>query len=286
MVAIELLMLVVCIGFPLAYTWRVLRLDVPTKAEWLLHVADAAVFVALVLVVGRWDMAGYYMRYAIIAAFVIAVAWSFWRHRRLLFFDKVRPALRSNWTKMVSLAFFGAALGYVVYGALPPEDAVKLRFPLDGGRFIVGQGGRIGLLNYHSRHKAQHHAADIVGLNAYGYRASGIAPKELEAYAVFGARVASPCAGTIVAVMDGLPDLTPPDSASHNAAGNHVVIDCGGFHVELAHLRKGSVAVAAGDLVAEGALLGNVGNSGNTTEPHLHVHAVDPATLEGVPISF
>jgi murein DD-endopeptidase MepM/ murein hydrolase activator NlpD len=56
--------------------------------------------------------------------------------------------------------------------------------------------------------------------------------------------------------------------------------------VLLAHLQHGSVAVATGDPVTVGDPIGRVGNSGNTTEPHLHIHAFDPRTGEGVPIRF
>ena len=56
-------------------------------------------------------------------------------------------------------------------------------------------------------------------------------------------------------------------------AGNYVAINCGDFFVILAHLRQGSIAVATGDKVRTGAFLGQMGNSGNTSEPHLHLHA-------------
>jgi hypothetical protein len=55
--------------------------------------------------------------------------------------------------------------------------------------------------------------------------------------------------------------------------------------VELAHLQRRSVRVAAGDPVTAGTPLGLVGNSGNTSEPHLHVHAETDAG-EGVPMTF
>jgi murein DD-endopeptidase MepM/ murein hydrolase activator NlpD len=73
--------------------------------------------------------------------------------------------------------------------------------------------------------------------------------------------------------------------------GNYVVLDAGGFYVLLAHLRKGSVVVKAGDGVREGELLAYTGNSGNTMLPHLHVQVMDRAdpadpTVSGVPARF
>jgi murein DD-endopeptidase MepM/ murein hydrolase activator NlpD len=78
--------------------------------------------------------------------------------------------------------------------------------------------------------------------------------------------------------------MTPPVADREHMAGNHVILECDGIHVVLAHLRKGSTCVAAGDTVAAGALLGEVGNSGNTAEPHLHIHAQRPGT-EAEPLS-
>lgn len=56
-------------------------------------------------------------------------------------------------------------------------------------------------------------------------------------------------------------------------AGNHVILDCGEFVVLLAHLRQGSVQVTVGQTVGKAQVIGQVGNSGNTSEPHLHIHA-------------
>ena len=58
-----------------------------------------------------------------------------------------------------------------------------------------------------------------------------------------------------------------------NKAGNFVMIDCGDFIITLAHMQNGSVAVRVGDNVTLGALVGRIGNSGQTGEPHLHIHA-------------
>jgi murein DD-endopeptidase MepM/ murein hydrolase activator NlpD len=78
-----------------------------------------------------------------------------------------------------------------------------------------------------------------------------------------------------------------------NVAGNHIVIRCDDseVYVGLAHLMQGSVLVKAGDRVTVGQALARVGNSGNTSEPHLHIHAKrggEPESMldEGVPMRF
>lgn len=75
-----------------------------------------------------------------------------------------------------------------------------------------------------------------------------------------------------MSAADGYADQTPGVVRYEPPYGNHVFIDPGSEMVKFAHLRPGSVAVSTGDQVT-GQLLGEVGNSGNTTEPHLHIHA-------------
>ena len=79
-----------------------------------------------------------------------------------------------------------------------------------------------------------------------------------------------------------------PDPDRDQLAGNHVLLDCGGIEVLLAHLLQGTVAVQTGARVAAGDHLGEVGNSGNTTEPHLHLSAqrrgTGDAPIGGVPV--
>ena len=74
------------------------------------------------------------------------------------------------------------------------------------------------------------------------------------------------------------------------AAGNSIVEDIGGgLYVGYAHFRPGSITVKAGDSIHRGQVLGKLGNSGNSTEPHLHLQICDgPSFLvcNGVPMRF
>jgi hypothetical protein len=281
------LLLFVCTAVPLGCAWYLWRLDVPSKAGWLIACLATIVGSILILLVGRWDVAGLGTRYLVAGLVLAATLASLRRHIG-------RPWLVAGWTEvwhrhlpsLVSLALLGGAFVYVVTGMRLPPEARAMSFPLKGGRFVVGQGGNNSLLNYHHGHRAQRYASDIGAVNAAGFRASTLLPRDLSDYAIFGASVTSPCRGAVVKSVDGLPDLIPPKRDRNNARGNHVAIACGGVWVELAHLKKGSVAVRVGEQVDSGDHLGLVGNSGNTTEPHLHIHAVEPATGVGVPLVF
>ncbi|MFJ3879180.1 M23 family metallopeptidase [Streptomyces sp. NPDC090077] len=72
--------------------------------------------------------------------------------------------------------------------------------------------------------------------------------------------------------------------------GNHVVLDLGdGVHALYAHLRRGSLTVRPGDRVTAGQPLAECGNSGNSTEPHVHfqlMDAPDPDVAHGLPFTW
>lgn len=282
-----IILLFVCLGLPLFYAWRIWRLDDPSILGWLLVVADACIFVSLIILVGRWDVAGYYLQFVLLAVLAVSIVASLILHvRRPVMPTDRRAFLRQRLPTAFSLAAFGAALIYVVSGSTPSGQSRDLAFPLQDGRFVIGQGGGIALLNKHASHAAQRYAADITAIGPAGFRASGILPTDLHRYEIFGKPVVSPCDGTVASAVDGLKDLVSPEADRENPAGNHVVLLCGGLQVELAHLQQGSVAVEAKQQIGIGDPIGLVGNSGNTTEPHLHIHAVDPATDAGVPITF
>lgn len=210
-----------------------------------------------------------------------------------------RPERASGWLTLgvglLVAAFFCGLAGYALAGLHVGRGPVALSFPLTSGVSYVGQGGSNPLLNYHNTNRAQAYALDIVGLNAAGLHAWGLAPAEPELYPIWSRNVHSPCTGTVAEASDGLTDQSPPATDTVNVAGNHVVVRCEGtspaVDVMLAHLQHGSVAVRNGVRVEAGQVVGRVGNTGNTSEPHLHVHAVRTGSgtvLDGdaVPILF
>lgn len=184
---------------------------------------------------------------------------------------------------LVGLFFGSAAIGALASRSVP-AGAIDLQFPLKGGTFLVAHGGAETVSNLHGYDKTQRYGLDIVKLTAAGTRATGLYPSDLARYAIWGASVISPCDGTVVKAVDGLPDNPPGTRDEKQKEGNHVVLRCGDANVTLAHLQRGSVSVRPNARVATGSAIGRVGNSGNTTEPHLHVHADRNGV--GVPARF
>ena len=264
----------------------------PSKYDWIIRVLNSAGFIVILFLIGRWDWFSYYLRFVILVLFNAAAVASF-RHviKKPFFVGEGRQRWMKKPSALVELVLVIGALIYLISGSFYSGDAVNLEFPLQDGQYYIAHGGSNLALNNHSPNESQHYALDIAELNALGRRSTGIYPSDLDSYVIFDEVIHSPCDGTVSAAVDGLPDLTPPESDSENPAGNHVVVDCLGVKVVLAHMREESVLVSEGDTVTSGQPLGRVGNSGNTTEPHLHMHAVEgdaADVLEGeaVPIEF
>ena len=175
--------------------------------------------------------------------------------------------------------------------ALPPVAVVDITNPFGPGHFRVGHGGSNSLVNGPMRThndaverfrpwRGQSYAVDFFGLGPFGLRARGWRPADPTAYAIFGAGLHAPCDGTVVAAEGAMPDFRVPQEDPVNRLGNHVILRCGEAWIVLAHMRQGSLTVAPGEGVMTGTLLGEVGNSGASTEPHLHIHAQRPGTPE------
>lgn len=167
------------------------------------------------------------------------------------------------------------------------ETRADLRLPFDG-EWHVFWGGRTIEENYHAIDRAQRFAVDFLVMEDGASHAGD--PAVLENYHCWGRPILAPAAGTVARAVGDLPDQPIGSSDPLNPAGNHVVLDLGnGEFAFLAHLRSGSLRIAEGDTVEPGDALGLCGNSGNTSEPHLHFHLQTTADLtdgEGLPAQF
>jgi hypothetical protein len=154
------------------------------------------------------------------------------------------------------------------------------------------------------------YAIDFVPVDEAGHTApitfaSLVRPEPADRFPGFGRPVLAPIEGVVVAAHDrepdhaayrGLPSISYALTQRRRAAagwlalaGNHVLVERDGVVVAVCHLRQGSVEVRSGQHVRIGDLLGRCGNSGNSTEPHVHLQAVDSRDLDGaraVPLAF
>ncbi len=145
---------------------------------------------------------------------------------------------------------------------------------------------------------AQRYAIDWVQIQKVGasYTTWKGAEGNNESYFCYDQPIYSVAPGKVVGVVDGLPENVPHSGkyavelSVDTAGGNHVVVEIAPQrYVLYAHMKTGTVRVKVGDAVGVGDVLGHVGNSGSSTEPHLHMHVVDqPSFLagNGIPYEF
>lgn len=182
--------------------------------------------------------------------------------------------------------------------AVNQEAPVVLGPPLQGSGYIAGDGccdaprhvqavmpdGQGNWWN------AQRFAIDWELLDAQNHL--WVAPPERKEspqvgdYLIYGQDILAVADGTVVAVVKNLPDQPPgkmPDGLPRDEAdGNHVILELRqGAYALYAHMAPGSVAVDLNQPVKKGQVLGKVGNSGNTSAPHLHFQLMDrPSSLD------
>jgi hypothetical protein len=177
------------------------------------------------------------------------------------------------------------------------DQKTALVFPFRGEGMI----SQAGVLASGHRNRSGLYAVDALGLSkAYGPMVRAGGDENPANYAGWGRAIIAPAAGTIVVARNDRPDQTTagnsdpafflPKYADGGDPGNHVVIDHGnGEFSMIAHLQRGSVKVKAGDRVTQGQMLGLMGNSGDTSGPHVHYQLQSGADWErsdALPFTF
>ncbi|OEK04225.1 peptidoglycan DD-metalloendopeptidase family protein [Roseivirga misakiensis] len=138
--------------------------------------------------------------------------------------------------------------------------------------WTVFWGGTTTEQNYHVTTPSQQGAFDLLITDDQGksYQTNG---QTNEDFYVFGKEIIAPAAGEVVLVVDGIKDNKPGDMNPIYVPGNTVIIKtANNEYLFFAHFKQHSIVVNQGQKVAQGEVLGLTGNSGNSSEPHLHFH--------------
>lgn len=291
-------------AIPLALIgWLALAPQRSLAGFWTQTIATAIGLFALAIT-GLWLFPPWWTPYALGVLLVAAIAFALHRWSP----EGRWPHGFGGWIVAIGFATIGV---YAISEARlafagsqqPAGPSIQLAWPVERGRYLVANGGATTSLNAHAdaldqavpahrRWRGTAYGVDIVAVDRWGFRADGIMPREPRRYRIFGMPVVGPCAGKVISAVDGLPDMQVPEFDAINLAGNHVILRCNGTHIVMAHFRKGSVIVRAGEQLAIGAPIALVGNSGGSSEPHLHIHAQAPASADAplsgapVPIAF
>lgn len=267
-----------------------------------LQALGTALVLVMLLLVAVWMIPPWRTPYVYLALFALAFVS---RLGAVVRSDRWLPQDWTGWTGPLLLGACGFWSATLIVEALQGRnlpvntDVVDLEFPMGPGTYLVASGGATDRINGHfltlnpkterqRAYRGQSFGVDLIKIDDWGLRASGWRPVDPAAYAIFGQPVYAPCDGEVLRAEGGMPDMRVPETDTSRLEGNHVILKCDDVALLLAHFRQGSVRSGAGDIVQAGDRLGAVGNSGQSTEPHLHIHVqqIPPEgpLLSGAPV--
>jgi len=182
------------------------------------------------------------------------------------------------------------------------KPVVVIGAPLTGDEWVAANGPsntsghRRALIPVNGRaYISQRYAIDWVELYPDGKTYQGD-PADNKNYRAYGHEIHAVADGIVTETKDGLPQNTPGAKSLaipitlESIGGNHVIMDMGnGLYAFYAHLQPGSLRVKVGDKVHRGQVLGLLGNTGNSSEPHLHFDICNASSMlacEGIPYAF
>jgi hypothetical protein len=160
----------------------------------------------------------------------------------------------------------------------------EITFPLRHGRYLITDGGNSKmsrLMNYHfysplhKKNKTNYSMLFATDLVKIKKNKKGFIPRHNEEYPIFGEKVYCPMAGQVVKVENNIDDNEPFIGHYPYNTGNTVVIRDGNYYFLLGHLKKGSIGVALGETLKQNDLIGQIGNSGFSERPHLHMQLIE-----------
>lgn len=283
--------------------WFIFWIYREKKANWIRWFSVLTVTSGYILMMylggSGWDWVGTFWPAIFLYGFLGVVVWSLFTRKNLSLWPQKTPRA---WLAIVLFLMIGGSLfwefpAFINVRQYEKSDAVALQFPLKTGSFDIRQGGSSQALNHHFVVPAQRYALDVVKLNKFRTRASGLFPGQNEKYEIYAEPVYASCDGEVIAAQSELIDLNPPEADTKNLLGNFISLYCESLDVSimLAHLKQNSLLVNVGSQVKAGQLLAQVGNTGNTSEPHLHFQAVKGRQTDfevlaykgqGVPMTF
>lgn len=193
-------------------------------------------------------------------------------------------AERGEWLLELTVGTGGEILGMKITDPPPPEppvvrSTISLGLPFRD-RWFVFWGGDSLELNQHIQHASQRRAADLIVVDDHGksFRSDG---RRNEDYYAYGKEILAAADGKVVTVIDGVPDNEPGSMNPYFALGNAVIVEHESkVYSVYAHLKPHSVRAKVGAKIRRGQVLGLCGNTGNSSEPHLHFQLQDGPLFE------
>ena len=182
------------------------------------------------------------------------------------------------------------------------DDPIVIRSPLLGKNWLAANGPsntsahRRAMLPVNGQPRiGQRYAIDWIQLGDDGKAFTGD-EHDNKSYHAWDQEIHAVADGKIVEVKDGIPENIPNSGklavqmTYDTLAGNHIIQELSeGHYAAYAHLRPGTIKVKVGDTVHAGDVLAHLGNTGNSSEPHLHFQVCDAPSFpasEGLPFAI
>ncbi|WP_051332823.1 M23 family metallopeptidase [Cucumibacter marinus] len=287
------------VGLPLLLIVAHALIPAGSWVGFIARVAALAIVIAAVAMTGLWLFPPWWTPYALL----VLVALASWPAARRLRSARQRGRIWQGAEILVALVIAvwpGLQVVNAMNGRADQPGAIDLARPLGDGQYLVMSGGHDLATNAHlmtlapgfERYRGQSYAVDLIAVDGAGLRADGISPQDPAKYAIYGTDVIAPCAGEVISAENQVADMPAGTRDREHMLGNHVLLACDKAQVLMGHLAPGTVAVEVGDMVTTGQVLGKVGNTGNTDEPHLHIHAQtagtgdEPVNAQPLPITI
>ncbi len=291
---LSIIMFIIYVALPVFFLIRIWKNASTNFVKWLISTLSSAGYILYLFFIGGWPMiiTGYYMRYALLIALIITVTKSYFNTKRSFPAFTKRYFFTTLCKSLASLLPIGVVVSVLRSSSQIPE-AIDVDFPLKNGNYYILHGGNSLFTNHHREAASQKYALDVIKLDRFGLRCKAMRAQALNDYHIYGDVIHSPSDGVVIEVVDEYPDREPGIMDEEHPAGNYLTIEMpsAGMTILLAHVQQGSFLVKKGDLVNKGQPLCRVGNSGNTSEPHLHIHVIKTGgdlldEGEGVPMKF
>jgi hypothetical protein len=182
------------------------------------------------------------------------------------------------------------------------DDPIVIRSPLLGKNWLAANGPsntsahRRAMLPVNGLpHIGQRYAIDWIQLGDDGKAFTGD-EHDNKSYHAWDQEIHAVADGKIVEVKDGIPENVPNSGklavqmTYDTLPGNHIIQELSeGHYAAYAHLRPGTIKVKVGDTVKSGDVIAHLGNTGNSSEPHLHFQVCDAPSFpasEGLPFAI
>ena len=190
------------------------------------------------------------------------------------------PPRRISWPTnafFVVMLFFLSFQLVKIYMPHATKEYVVVTAPFRG-EWYTFHGGNSSLINHHYYAGSQRYALDLLLSEDGPLPLMG--ETDLQKYRTFGQPLFSPVDGVIVDARNDCRDQSIGSTDPANAAGNYVTIKTkSAMFILLAHLQEESVLVKKHDRVLAGQTIAKCGNSGNSSQPHLHIQAMSTPEL-------